>query len=268
MRIRFIGLVLAGVVSLQPLSPVQAQAPPTAGAAGPSKEDMAAAKALYASGAASFQQGDYAAARTAFEASYRLSLLPDMLSNLALVAERQDRLPEAIAYLEDYLAHKPAAPDREAIQRHIAELAAQRAATDEKAAEQKKVQQLEEELRQERRPTAAAPVNPPRRVGRLPPTPSLGLAGGGVGLLIIGIGLGGAALGTAQQVDGALRFDRGLHDQGRAMDAAAISFDVIGALALGAGAAWAGVWYLRNRERKPAAFAAQGLGLSGLAGGL
>lgn len=81
------------------------------------------------------------------------------------------------------------------------------------------------------------------------------MAGGGAALLVVGIGLGGAALAAHRQVQSAPEgtlFDLELHRRGQALGSAAIAFDVIGAAALGAGVVWTGLWLYQRRPASQA----------------
>jgi tetratricopeptide (TPR) repeat protein len=221
-------------------------------AAPPTDDELAQAKAHYARGKAHFERGDLESARAEFAESYRLSGRPDLLFNLAVVAERQDNPAEAAAYLERYLEQRPGARDAKAVRRHIERLreqAQRRAAEKPKAPaappEQAPPPRVEVPLS---RPVLV-PVPPPRPERRLPPWPALALLGGGVALVAIGAGLGGGAQATAREVE--RRFDPDLDQRGRSLEAAGITFDVLGGLCLATGAVWTGLWlYRRPSERR------------------
>jgi tetratricopeptide (TPR) repeat protein len=208
----------------------------------------ALARRHFARGAAYYQAGDFAQAQIEFQESYRLSGHPDMLFNLAAVAERLGRPAEAIAYLQRYLKERPEDPEREKIAARIERLRGQ----------------IKEPERPPEPPQPAvrqAPLSRPQPLGPLlPPAPperrmklwpGLALSGGGLVLLLTGAGLGGAALSAERQMealpDGA-RFDMALDRRGRALSTAAIVLDVIGVAALAGGAVWSGVWLYRRRE--------------------
>ena len=82
-----------------------------------------------------------------------------------------------------------------------------------------------------------------------PPTASLALLGAGVGLLIIGAGLGGGAVRAGNELSQpAFNFSifdpsqQAIEARGLNMQAAGIAFDVLGLLAISAGAASVGTW--------------------------
>jgi len=58
-----------------------------------------------------YKTGDYEAARIEFKAGYRLSKFPDFLVNLCQVADKQNRLQDAINYCEQYLRAEPNAKE-------------------------------------------------------------------------------------------------------------------------------------------------------------
>ena len=85
-----------------------AEAPPPAA---PTTADLETAKTHYQSGAALYEAGKYQAAKEAFEESYRLSRLPDLLFNLSSVSRKLNRPGDAVHYLERYLEARPAAEE-------------------------------------------------------------------------------------------------------------------------------------------------------------
>jgi tetratricopeptide (TPR) repeat protein len=223
------------------------------------RDVLEASKRHYETGAAFYQEGKYVEAHVEFLAAYRLSKIPDLLYNLGRVSEKMGQPGEAAEYFDRYLKERADAPDREAVEADVARLR--------KAAEPAPVA-----------PPAPAPAPAPVAVVHraqappsrpLPPWPALGMMGGGAALLIVGVALGGAAQAAAGQVEAGERFDAALDARGRSLQGAAIFFDVVGALALGGGAAWTIAWWVR-RGREPAPRAAlrlvpagAGLALSG-----
>lgn len=244
------GVALALLLSLGPsLARAGEPAATATTAARPSQEDMDRARVHFASGAALYEAGKYAAARDAFEESYRLSRLPDLLFNLAAVARKLEQPAEAMRYLEQYLAARPNAPDQDKVKADIEELRAELQKKEDEARAAQEAKQAAE--RAARPPAVVAPQPQPEHqplLRRLPPWPALALGGGGVALLIVGVALGGAAHSLARTVESGASFDAALDSRGRALAGAGVAMDVIGALALGAGAAWTGVWlYRRSR---------------------
>lgn len=71
-----------------------------------------------------FDERDYEAALSEFQAAYRLRQLPSLLYNIAQVHRKLGHAQEAIAYFERYLAVEPDVPRevRQQIDRHIASL--------------------------------------------------------------------------------------------------------------------------------------------------
>jgi tetratricopeptide (TPR) repeat protein len=226
-----------------------AGAPPTAHAAAavavsatpaapePSAAEQEAAANHYQSGVSFFQSGNYAAARAEFEAAYQLTRYPDLLFNLAKVAEQQSRTDDEVRYLDEYLATSP--KDADEVRARLAK------------------------------------IRRPARKQRLPPTAAMILAGGGVAALIIGIGCGGGAIAAARTVGDPANqgqpFSADLlntQQSGIQLSRAAIAFDVIGGTALAAGGAWIGYWLYKRRDAKPATAGVQtalrpsGLGLA------
>lgn len=111
-------------------------------------------------------------------------------------------------------------------------------------------------------PAAIAPAPRPERL-RLP-RPALATLGAGSGLLAVGIGLGAAALSIQRSVEtpSMMHFDKGLDQKGRQLGIAAIAFDVAGAVALLAGGAWCGAYYLKHRRAARLALVPGGAGQS------
>lgn len=208
-------------------------APPTAPGQ-PSPEEMAAAKQHFDTGAKFFQEGNYSAARAEFQAAYDLSKLTPLLFNLARAAEKQGQKDDALRYYDQYLASNPT--DAEEVRKHAVELRAETGAAG---------------------PSAQALDGGPawlKGTSKLPPIPAIAALGAGVVFLAIGIGTGAAALSTQEEVASATnRYWTGdvaaLYDKGKALNGAAIAFDVLGGVALAGGAAWMGYWiYLRGKQ--------------------
>lgn len=226
------------------LGPVAARAQGSAAAA-PSKEDMAAAKLHFQEGVKAFQANNYEAAAAAFQKAYDLSKRPDLLYNLAKVAETQGKPDLAIKHLEQYLNERPDAPDRPQVQRDIERLK----------------RQLSPELPVDKTPPKAPDTTPPKTPTptpdkpslwqKLPPWPALALMGGGTLFLVTGFGLGGAALSVSKDVQNGATYDRDKDEYGKRLNSAAIAMDVIGAAALGAGIGWT-VWWALHRNKAPA----------------
>lgn len=232
-----------------PTSPATGETPKPDAGPQPSPEEVEAAKRHFESGAEFFQRGNYTAARLEFEASYALTKYPQLLFNLGKTAEKLNQVPEAIRYLEQYLASNPSEADANEVRAKLAAL---------------------RQLPGASSPPAAALTTQPAAAppSKIPPIPALALMGAGAGLLIVGIGLGGAALASAGSFTPGSTVPLSTYTEGKALDAAGIAFDVIGGAALAAGVAWTGYWaYQRSKAGKqqppPAAvsLAPVGLGL-------
>ena len=91
----------------------------------PSTDEVTAeARTFFERGVAMFRRHRYDAALTAFTAAYRFAPLPEVIYNLAVVAERTDHLQDAIDYYREYLRAMPTDPDRATIEQTIEELRA------------------------------------------------------------------------------------------------------------------------------------------------
>jgi tetratricopeptide (TPR) repeat protein len=212
---------------------------------------MESARREYQQGVSHYEAGRFEEALQAFQRAYALAQLPDLLVNQAKAAERLRRYEDSAAYLERYLGVNPKAPDREQIRAEIVRLR-KLAAESPPVVPQPGVTVTPPPVTPPTPPgvTTAPPLTPapPPRGWQGPPWPALGLMGGGVVLLVIGAGLGGGAMSAARAVESGTRFDAEADARGRALNGAAITFDVLGAAALLGGAAWTGVWYYQKRK--------------------
>lgn len=80
------------------------------------------ARTFFTRGVAMFRRGEYEAAMQAFTAAHRFAPLPEVLYNMAVVAERLGAPRDAIDYYREYLRLRPTAPDRGFVEREIARL--------------------------------------------------------------------------------------------------------------------------------------------------
>lgn len=217
---------------------------------------MEAAKRHFDSGVSFYQAGDYEAARIELEAGYRLSKLPDFLVNLCFVAEKQNRVQEALNYCDQYLRLEPNASDAGEIRARAERLRQQFAQAAPPANTSKPA---------ERPPVPAVPNTDASRQERSSlssstggrqhaPVGAIALLVGGAGLLCAGVGTGAGALLTAKEIERGPAFDdlTGLERRGTALNAAAITFYVVGGVAAVAGGAWLGSWARRNAEERRA----------------
>jgi tetratricopeptide (TPR) repeat protein len=194
----------------------------------PANADLDKARRLWESGMIYYDSQEYNKARADLQTAYDLSHLPEFLINLAQVHAKLENYPEAIRQLEAYIQECPGAPD--------VPIASQRI----------------EELRVAQAIKEGAKPPPTRR--RLPPTASLVLIGTGVTLLIAGAGTGGAAIAAGKQVGNSSNNNtlfttdlQSAEKRGHALQAAAISLDVVGALTLAIGSAWALSWLYEQK---------------------
>lgn len=171
---------------------------------------------------------EYGKARADFQVAYDLSHAPDFLINLAQVCAKLEQYPEAIKHLEAYIQECPGAPDVPMASQRIEEL------------------RVAQAIKEGEKP-------PPTRP-RYPPPASLALIGTGAALLIIGAGLGGAAIVAGKNVGNSANnnmvFSPDLQmteRRGNALEAAAITIDVVGALTLATGSIWALSWLYEQK---------------------
>ncbi len=193
----------------------------------PSEADSDKAKRYYESAVIYYDTKDYVKAREEFQKAHDISKEPEFLVNLSAVASKQKEYAAAVQYLEQYIDECPNAPDAFSARQRIDDLKIAQAIKEGDKQAQSKF--------------------------HWPPTPALALMGGGLASIIIGAGLGGGALADSAQIENLknqnMIFDaqlQGVASRGKALQGAAIFFDVIGAAALASGIIWTGVWYQRR----------------------
>ncbi len=148
-----IGLALAPLeVAAQPAATATAPATTTPA---PSDDKVTRAEELYDNGKRLFLEGSYEAAILAFQESYELSKLPDLLYNIGNTYERLGDFANARRYLDQYRAFAPES-ERDRLSRRIAALD----------------QRQREKEQKEREAAAAAATNNPRTTPGQPPTPT------------------------------------------------------------------------------------------------
>lgn len=176
------------------------------------------------------EKKSYAEALSEFQAAYAAEPEPRLLLNIGRSLYRLDRPQEALEHFTRYRKAVGSldSETEQAVRRY--ELDATLAAAAANGAE----------------PSPAAPT---RFSDRLPPKAILGLCGTGLGLLIIGIGLGGGAVGAARQISNpATSFvpfgqdERDIETRGLNLQTAGAVFDVVGIVALAVGGASFGTW--------------------------
>lgn len=273
-------IILAGILA----APPQLQATEPAAAASPSApspQDRVLAERHYKEAVAAFEEKRWTVAVVEFTAAYQLSHEPLFLHNLSLTVENQGQIAEAIRYAESYLREVGGSlPRREGdeVRGRLARLreelgnqaAGKPAPSDKPLLPPLLVSQIPQ-------PPLLAGFGPGRPLSesagtqteqpehkveprRAVPQGALALTGVGAGLVLIGIGCGAGALATAQSLDGTpmtLAQLDGLTQRGQALNAAAITLDVVGGLALVGGAGW----FLWHRLRRAPSIAFHQAGL-------
>jgi tetratricopeptide (TPR) repeat protein len=192
-----------------------------------------------------YKTGDYEAARIEFEAGYRLSKLPDFLVNLCQVADKQNRIQEAVNYCEQYLRIEPNAKDSAEVRTRLDRLH----------------QQLGSPAQPTLSPTPAPSLSPAvtaqpatsDRPRSQPPAGALVLLMGGGALLVGGAGTGSAALATAKEIEAGPAFDdlAGLQRRGEALNIGAITLSVVGGFSAAIGTGWFVYWLRERSKPKP-----------------
>ncbi len=89
----------------------------------PSNDELTReARTFFLRGVAMFRRHEYEAAMQAFTAAHRFAPLPEVLYNMAVVAERLESRRDAVDYYREYLRLRPDAPDRGFVEREIQRL--------------------------------------------------------------------------------------------------------------------------------------------------
>lgn len=237
--------LLLGLCALTAAPVVHAQVLPTAPQK-PTKSMVAAAERYFRDGVQFTEEGNYSAARAAFEAGYSLSLEPDFLHNLSWTAEREGKIGEAIAYAERYLAAKPDADNAERTRRRIALLRSRLPA--EPATVAPKPAPVPTQAPQIATSGPQSPDKPASRTG-LPPG-AIGLLVGGGALTLAGIGcLAGAWAVSGQAQAPGVTFDEWaqLGERGRSLNTAGLTLAIIGGAVVVGGGLWAIVGRTKTR---------------------
>ncbi len=101
-------LLNLSVASALALAPALAYAePPPDPKSNPTTEDLDRAKELFENGKTLFSEGSYTSAIAAFKRAYSFSGDPNLLYNIALAYDRDNKFDEALEYLEYYRAVAP-----------------------------------------------------------------------------------------------------------------------------------------------------------------
>ncbi len=115
-------LAFASGPSLAAAAPPAKKAEPAP--AGPSAEAKEQARSAYGRGQAAFNAGQYADAKTAFQAAFAAVPNPIVLLSIAEAQVKLDELADGIATFQQYLELRPDAPDRADIEAKIKALSA------------------------------------------------------------------------------------------------------------------------------------------------
>ena len=205
--------------------------------------DLDKARRLWESGMIYYDSKEYSKSRADLQVAYDISHVPDFLINLAQVCSKLEMYADAIKHLEAYIQECPGAPDVPIASQRIEELRVSLA--------------LKEGSK------------PPPTQRRLPPTASLFLVGAGAAMLIVGAGLGGAAIAAGKQVGNPANqnmiFSPDLQTaerRGMQMQGAAIALDVIGAVTLVTGGSWALSWLYEQKTGMSLSLAPRGAGFA------
>lgn len=97
---------------------------PAPAPAEPTQEQRDAAREAYGRGQALFAQGNYAAAKAAFDQAYAAVPNPVVLLSTAECQVRLNQLDDAYVTLQKYIADRPTAPDRAEVEQKAGELLA------------------------------------------------------------------------------------------------------------------------------------------------
>lgn len=205
---------------------------------------LQAAQRHFESGVNFYKSGDYEAARIEFEAGHRLSKLPDFLVNLCQVADKQNRVQDAINYCEQYLLAEPNAKDGTEVHTRLDGLRQRQA----DPTKQPATAPLQLNTAPADNPPVASAARPSERAPV--PKPALALLIGGGVLVLAGAGAGASALATARELEAGpvFRDVDGLTRRGEALNGVAITFWVVGGVAAVAGAGWTVRWASSGRH--------------------
>lgn len=203
------------------------------------------------------EKRSYDEALTEFQAAYAIQPASRLLLNIGRSLYRLQRPKEALEYFSRYRKAEPKidAETEKTLKRYESD------ALVDLPLENSEAKSTEE--------PAPEPTIPVSRAAQLTPKLPIGLLAGGGAFLLLGIGLGGAAIAAGHELtDHSNNFKvfdpdfQSLEARGRAFDSAAIAFDVVGALALTAGAVWTGIWLYERKTGARIIGQARGTGLA------
>lgn len=201
------GQLLAAIVSVALASaPVPAQPAPAAAPASDEDAKLKRAEELFNNGRQLFKEGSYEAAILAFQESYELSKLPEILYNIGNSYEKLGDFANARKYLDQYRAFAPE-KERELLTRRIQNLDQRLREQEEKARLEREKQQAEVKPQEpdpnlvQPQPEPPPPQEPPKKDRVFGPA-----AGVLTGVAVVGLGLGiGFGVGAQKQRDEALK---------------------------------------------------------------
>lgn len=237
-------MIRLGVVLFTLLAPAAVHAQAPTAPQKPTKSMVAAAERYFRDGVEFTEEGNYSAARAAFEAGYALSQEPDFLHNLSWAAEREGKLSDAIAYAERYIEAKPDADNAERTRRRIALLRSRLPAAPATVTPPPAPAPPQAEIAAPSPPTpspAPPSLPPPSRARKLHPG-AIGLLASGGALTAAGLGcLAGASVTNGQAQVPSVTFEEWsrLNDRGRALNTAGLTLTIGGGVTLVGGGVWA-----------------------------
>lgn len=201
------GQFLAAIVSVALASaPVPAQPAPAAAPASDEDAKLKRAEELFNNGRQLFKEGSYEAAILAFQESYELSKLPEILYNIGNSYEKLGDFANARKYLDQYRAFAPE-KERELLTRRIQNLDQRLREQEEKARLEREKQQAEVKPQEpdpnlvQPQPEPLPPQEPPKKDRVFGPA-----AGVLTGVAVVGLGLGiGFGVSAQKQRDEALK---------------------------------------------------------------
>lgn len=176
------------------------------------------------------EKKSYPEALAEFQAAYAAEAEPRLLLNIGRSLYRLDRPQEALEHFSRYRKAVGSldAETEQVVRRYELDATMSAAATS---------------------GPEPSPAAPTKFSDRLPPKPILVLGGVGLGLLIIGIGLGGGAVGAAKDISQpATSFvpfgqnERDIETRGLNLQTAGAVFDVVGIVSLAVGGTAFGAW--------------------------
>lgn len=231
-------------------------------------EPMQEAKEHYERGMAHYELGEFSAAVEEFKAAYARSQAPGLLFNLAQASRLAKDYEQSLHFYRTYLRVRPDAPNRDDVEKRIAELepiveAQRRAEVERLRAQEHAVTLPPVEVKRPGRPVAVeggatAPVTrAPLRDGQRERIAGLVVGIGGVAILGAGIGLGVAAHDAESKLSnlassmGAWSPDQTkLYDSGKTDAAAATALYVVGGVAVGTGVVLYALGWKRDRAAR------------------